>query len=248
MADDVVKSVGRVFEIMEMFDDVQTPLSATQIARALNLPQSSVVAVLKSMTTLGYLAFDKLDRRYLPTVRLALLGQWLVESIGPDGRLMHLINDISIATQETVSLSVQSDLYSQFIRVEPGRKPLTLSVKAGDKLPLLQSINGLVALSGRSDADIRSYIERANKRTRDVSERRDVGAVLGIINAYRVQGYGYGSAQAARGIAALAWLLPALPGGRRTVLSVAGAEASIEEYKDDIVEKVTSLLKAHLDV
>lgn len=248
MTDDVVKSVGRVFEIMEMFDEVQAPLSATQIARALDLPQSSVVAVLKSMTTLGYLAFDKLDRRYLPTVRLALLGQWLVESIGLDGHLMHLINDISTATQETVALSVQSDLYSQFLRVEPGRKPLTLSVKAGDKLPLLQSINGLVALSGRSDADIRNYIERANRQTRDAADRGDPATVLDTINAFRAQGYGYGGGQATRGTAAVAWLLPALPGGRRTVLSVAGAEASIAEFKDEIVETVTALLKAHLDV
>lgn len=244
---DVVKSVGRVFAVLEMFDDKRTPMSATQVARRLDLPQSSAVAVLKSMTALNYLAFDKLDRRYLPTMRVALLGGWLMDTVAADGRLMQLLGELSSATEETVALSAQSDLCLQFLHIIPGRKPLTLSVKVGDNLPVLLSINGLTALSARSDSDILRYIDRHNRRTRIAEDRVTEDETMMTIRRFREQGYGWGRGRSARGTAALAWLLPVLPGGRQTVVSVAGAEASIVESKDDIIGLVTELFRAYLD-
>jgi IclR family KDG regulon transcriptional repressor len=244
--EDVVKSVGRVFAVLETFDAARVPMSATDIARRLELPQSSAVAVLKSMTTLGYLTFDKLDRRYLPTMRTALLGQWLMDEIAPDGRLMQLVREIGEASEETVTLAAQSDLSLHFLLVVPGRKPLTLNVKAGDRFPVLLTVAGLTALSGRPDQEVLRYIERHNRRTRLPEDRVIASEIMATVVEFRRQGYGWGRGHAARGTAALSWLLPALPGGRQTVLSVAGAEASIVEARADIVETVTALLPAYL--
>ena len=71
-SDDVVKSAGRVFAVLELFDEARTPLSATEVVRRLSFPQSSTVALLKTMVSLGYLAFDQFDRRYLPTMRVPI--------------------------------------------------------------------------------------------------------------------------------------------------------------------------------
>ncbi len=246
-AEDVVKSVGRVFAVLEMFDAEHRPMSATEAARRLDLPQSSAVAVLKSMTVLGYLAFDKLDRRYLPTMRVSLLGAWLMDSVASEGRLRQLLGELSSATEETVALSSQSDLWLQFLHIIPGRKPLTLSFKAGDKLPLLLSIAGLTALSARTDADVSSYIERHNRRTRIEEDLVDAGEIMATVRRFRAQGFGWGKGHAARGTATLAWLLPELPGGRRTVVSIAGAASSLEEAKTDIVKLVAEQLQNYLD-
>ena len=76
----VLLAAGRpvsVAQLLELFDEHQGPLTATQVERRLGFPQSSTLALLKSMVRLGYLSFDRMGRQYLPTLRVATLGRWL---------------------------------------------------------------------------------------------------------------------------------------------------------------------------
>src|SRR5690349_21704846 len=73
----VVKSAGRVLEILEFFDEIRREASEAEIAHKLAYPQSSTSALLKSLTRLGYLDYDAASRTYLPSPRVALLGTWL---------------------------------------------------------------------------------------------------------------------------------------------------------------------------
>lgn len=246
-SDDVVKSAGRVFAVLELFDEARTPLTATEVVRRLDFPQSSTVALLKSMVILGYLTYDQFDRRYLPTMRVAMVGRWLLDAVGPDGRLLHLIRSISNDTSETVALSTQTDLAMQFLHVERGTRPLTLTVNAGDRTALLTTIIGIVALSGRPDQTIVHYVERANRQIRDRTQHADLETVMTQVTEVRRNGFGMGESEYSSGIGALAWLLPPLPGDRRIVLSVAGAAASIREERDHIISSVQAAMKVHFD-
>ena len=164
--DDVVKSVGRVFEVLQLFDARRAPLRATDVERALHYPQSSTLALLKSMVRLGYLAFERLDRTYLPTMRVAALGHWLDAAFHGEGRLAALLEDLGESTSETVCLSCQNDLSMQFTQVRLGSQGLILSVRPGDLAPLFQSAIGLTALSARPDAAIRKLAQRMNRQVR----------------------------------------------------------------------------------
>ena len=92
--DRVIKSVGRVFELLELFDEVRRPVSVTEVARALGIPQSSTSALLRSMVTLGYCEVDATARRYVPTARVTILGSWLEAPLFEDGALIRLLNEI----------------------------------------------------------------------------------------------------------------------------------------------------------
>jgi IclR family KDG regulon transcriptional repressor len=246
-SDDVVKSAGRVFAVLELFDEARTPLSATEVVRRLSFPQSSTVALLKTMVSLGYLAFDQFDRRYLPTMRVPMLGRWLMDAAGADGSLLHLIRTISADTAETVTLSAQTDLAMQFLHVERGTKPLTLTVNAGDRTALLTTVVGIVALSGRPDQTIARYVARANKQIHDPAQHADQAVVMKQVTEVRRRGFGVGDSEYSAGIGVLAWLLPPLSGDRRVVLSVAGAVDGIREAREHIIESVIAAMKVHLD-
>jgi len=55
MSGDVVKSVGRVLEVLDFFRQQRNPAKANDIGLALGYPKSSTNALLKSMVSLGYL-------------------------------------------------------------------------------------------------------------------------------------------------------------------------------------------------
>lgn len=73
----VVKSAIRTLEILEYFDEVQQPPNIVAVATALDYPQSSTTALLRSLTTMGYLHYNSRKRTYVPTDRVPFLGSWI---------------------------------------------------------------------------------------------------------------------------------------------------------------------------
>lgn len=54
----VVKSAGRVFEVLELFRSARRQLTAAEVGHALGYPKSSTNALLRSLVALGYLVVD----------------------------------------------------------------------------------------------------------------------------------------------------------------------------------------------
>jgi DNA-binding IclR family transcriptional regulator len=242
----VVKSVGRVFEVLELFDRGREPMTATQVGRHLSYPQSSTLALLKSMVKLGYLAFDRGEHTYFPTMRVALLGQWLENSLYGEGHLFAMLEEICEATGETVALSCQNDLAMQFMQIRTGSKPITLNIQPGTLAPLFHSTIGLVALSDKSDQDIVKLAERYNRKVRPPEKKADLPAVLQRVRKVRRAGFGVGYDMYVPSVAALAWVLPPRVGKRSVVLSVAGPSQRVKEEEADIIRIVRSVTVRHL--
>lgn len=244
VAEDVVKSVGRVFDVLELFSSSRKPLSATQVERRLNYPQSSTIALLKSLVALGYLSFDRIARSYFPTMRVAYLGQWLETALYREGHLSALMTEIRDATGESVVLSCQNDLTMQFLNILQGSRPLTINIQPGQSAPLFTSTIGLTALSTRSDEDIAKLAQRFNRRARG-DDRIDLAKTLDAVREIRGRGHGYSVQTYVHGLGVLAWALPGDPALRPAILSVAGPADSIMAEADDIVREVRSALGAH---
>lgn len=74
----MVKSVNRVFHLFELFERLRRPLRVVEIANLINTPQSSLSMLLKTLVARGYLDYDVQSRTFFPTIRLAVLCDWLV--------------------------------------------------------------------------------------------------------------------------------------------------------------------------
>src|SRR3954463_8300973 len=115
--DSVVKSVGRAFEVLEAFNEVRKPMLAIEIATRFSFPVSSTAALLKSMVKLGYLSFDQRDRRYFPTIRIAIISEYLHGALFGQGSLMALMGDLHSLIGETIILGIRKDLEAQYVHI-----------------------------------------------------------------------------------------------------------------------------------
>src|SRR3546814_12190506 len=93
--DNVVKSAARVLEVLEYFSERQSASSAEEVRRTLGYPQSSTSILLRSLASLGYLNYEPLNRTFRPTIRVALLGAWLVEDIDEDRNPTKMMRSLS---------------------------------------------------------------------------------------------------------------------------------------------------------
>lgn len=98
MSNDGVKSARRVFEILEYFKDEQRDLSVAEVAQHCQFPQSSTSALMRTMSEIGYLHFDRRTRTYRPTPRLPLLVNWIGTKVFRGDRVLQLMQDLSAKT------------------------------------------------------------------------------------------------------------------------------------------------------
>lgn len=238
---DVVKSAARAFGVIEIFVREKRPLHAREIQLALNIPASSAIALVKSLTQLGYLRFDRCARMYVPTLRVAMLGDWLRrDALASDG-VLAAMRRLNAATGETVFLSTPNDVSMQVTHILPGRRPVVLTVNPGMVVSMTDSAVGVAFLASRSDEEIRVLCRRLD-RERHHTDPIDLAAVMSRVSATRRRKYSsaYGLFP---GIGSVAAVLPAPLDTARVVLCVGGSEARVREHERAYAREVLAAIR-----
>ena len=229
-----IKTAKRIFEVLEYFEDVKRPISLKEVSTKCDYPTSSAAALLKSMVVLGYLFYDSYNRTYLPTMRIAQMGEWLNTGLFGDSAILALVDDVHQELDELVSISTQSDLHAQYIHCLQTSKRLRFEVKPGEVRPLAISGIGRTLLSGHTDVEIERLIRRINAAC-PPEERIDLNALMKIINGIRRDGYMFSKHIVVQDAGVIAVLLPKRDFGRDLVLGVGGPVSRLEERQEEIL-------------
>ncbi len=246
MVTETVKSVRRVFEVLELFEKRREPLTATQVGDSLRYPSSSASSVLKSMVSLGYLTFDEEQKGYFPTPRLLVLGRWVDQAIFGRGELLELMQDMKAESGETVVLSARRDLNMQFLHILMADQPIALKVNVGDSVAITQSAVGLAELAALPNADVDHLVDRINSRAGKLP-RVKVDELHARLAAIRKAGYCAGYRLISKDTGAIAMAIRSHAVGTRYVLSVGGPWDRIQAREEAIVRLMRRAIKRHLE-
>ena len=115
-----MKSAMRTVEILEYFASVSQPVRTCEISSALDIPNSSVDDILRTLTTRGYVSFDRRTKRYAPSYKIVCMAQAIERGFFGDDRLRLLLRELQRVTGETVYLSVQNDCWVESVATIPG--------------------------------------------------------------------------------------------------------------------------------
>src|ERR1700740_2583728 len=110
-----IKSAHRVLEILEYFDQDRRHATVMDMSRTLNYPQSSTSELLRSLTRLGYLHYNRYRRTYTPKARVALLGAWVEPALFRGGSILGAVDRVAELVGETVLLSPAADYFLQHL-------------------------------------------------------------------------------------------------------------------------------------
>jgi DNA-binding IclR family transcriptional regulator len=245
MTTDNVKSVTRVFQVLECFEEERRPLSATSIGRALNYPQSSTQALLKTMVNAGYLTYDSQIRGYFPTPKILMKTSWLADT---SSSLLDGMEDLRELTGETVTLSSYRNLDMQIVRVAPGRHRIALAPHPGDRLPLFASAVGIAFLADQPDALVDRLIRRAQKlAARSSGPTVDPGQTKDAVASARERGVSVGYGMEMAGVGAVAAAIHCPVSYASYVLCVGGPDSRIAEHEHEIGEALAHVVEVRGD-
>lgn len=187
-APDVVKSAVRVLQVLEFFDRKQAPASVGEVATALQFPQSSTSALLRSLVRIGYLGCDARARTYLPTERVPLLGGWVAPHLFRDGRLFGLMNTLAEQFDCAVTLWRRNGDHAQCVHIVDPERVAPPGLALGTLQPLARCTAGLILLATMVDDDVRRLMHRLNAEAPPAGIVR-VADLLDRFAALRGRGY-----------------------------------------------------------
>ena len=241
MENSVVKSAARVIQIFEYFDTVRRACPVAEVADHFGWPHSSTSALMRSLVTLGYLNYDASHRTYLPSMRVALLGDWVHGAMLVHGRLTDMLEQLNQETGETIVLAAQNGLHSQYLRVIQGTNTLRMHLQIGTLRPLLDSGTGRMLLTRMSTEAVIRLVTKFNAGAGE-NERVDAEPLLTQLAADRERGYAVSMNQVTPHATLIAMLLPAGPSERPLAIGVAGLTDRLIANESRYVE----IMRSHL--
>jgi DNA-binding IclR family transcriptional regulator len=241
MAVSPIKSAVRVLEVLEYFRQHRRPASLKDIAQQLDYPQSSATVLLKNLSELGYVSYDRSARTYFPTLKVASLGDWISHQLFGQGEIFEAMRDLHSATGETVSIALQNDVYIQYIRVIQSVHPLRFYTQEGSQRPLTLSATGWLLLSTHSDAMVEKLVRRANIATAATQQRQSLAHMLERVALARKDGALYAQDIPILGGATVCALLPVRVQGKPVVLGMGGTVERIRPHKDRYLKLIKDL-------
>jgi IclR family KDG regulon transcriptional repressor len=228
-----IKSAHRVLEILEYFDQDRRHATVMDMSRTLSYPQSSTSELLRCLTRLGYLHYNRFRRTYSPTARVALLGAWVKPALFRGGPILSAIDRVAELIDETVILSTASNYVVQHLHVIHGHGEDAIDAHVGDTLPLLHSPQGKLLLSSYQNDHIRSAVHRLNAEEPDLSRHVRLVDVMEELAGLREKGWLI--TEEADGSGCIAVLLPARRGMDRLAISVLASREVIEQRSGEII-------------
>lgn len=243
----VIKSAKRVLEVFDFFAEKRRPLAVADVVSGLGYPQSSTSMLLKSLTRLGYLSYDRHKRLYVPTLRVALFGGWVSDALYSHHSLSGLIDELHHRSGgKMVMLGMQNDIYVQYIHVaQSPREEFPWYIKPGSLRPLCRSGIGRVLLSRKSDVEVQQLLWRINAEEQDPKLRLSTTELLNALNVIRVNGYAYteGTVISTTGVVAVEMPTPATqpPMG----IGIGGPIEMIRESREELLGLLRETLEPY---
>jgi DNA-binding IclR family transcriptional regulator len=237
----LVKSAQRVLEVLEYFDDENPSATVTDIARSLSYPQSSTSVLLRCLRDMGYLYYNRTERKYRPTSRAALLGCWAEGGVYRGGKMLRVVDAVSERFGETVLLSNAGVDYAvHHLHVVRGANAGAIVMRAGLMEPVVYSVQGELVLSSYPDPQIRLALHRLNAEEPNPERRVSITAKLDDLHEMRARGgWNIGYVERDEPIGVVAMMMPRRKGGDRIVLSLIAKEQVVRERAEEFLEVMT---------
>lgn len=232
----VVKSAARTLLVLELFTIWRRGASASEIEAALDLPQSSTSVLLRSLVELGYLDYNRTDRTYWPTVRVAMLGDWMRDTISEHLHAEH-IDKLRDLTGETVLIGRRLGASVHHVQIARSGQELQYYVHQGTRRPLCISASGRALLSLLDDQQVSKIARRTIHYASNDFERFDERVLLDVVRSVRQTGISETDERLGgeRDMHAIAILMPPGEGDERFSICVAGPKDRILRHRSEII-------------
>lgn len=238
-----VKSAARALDLL---DDIAAngPGTQLQLATRLGIPKSSLHALLRTMTSRGWLDTDQTGSVYRLGIHSLMVSSAYLDGDPVLSRAAAVMDEIAAATEETVHLGRLDGADVIYTAKRESVHPLRMHSAVGRRLPAYSTSLGRAMLAEQPEA-IRGALIPETIQPLTNQTTTDKTALLAIIEQAAQLGYAMESEESCLGVRCFG---VALPFSRASVdaLSVAVPISRLDKAREDFIIETLLSVKARL--
>ncbi|WP_422085176.1 IclR family transcriptional regulator [Variovorax sp.] len=230
----IVPAATRTMTLLEVFAREKRELSNSDLARLMDLPESSCSDLLHTLHELGYLLRTARSRRFYPTARLLTVAKEISASdplyaVGAEA--CELLRD---RTGETGLCGRLESGVVKVIALSEGRHALRYMQHVGDKLALHVSALGKAILAIGTPEEAARQLRLKPLRSLASGTITDLSELEAQVARAREQGWIWVENEGSEGLTAVA--VAGQIGGETLALSVAGLTHRMRDQRERCIE------------
>ena len=235
------KSGEKLLAIFEYLVLQETPLRLLDIAKGLNINQSTALRFLTTLVNTGYIEQDPETFRYTPTYRICALASHINREKKLVDAARPALLRVAEVFRESVSMSVENHMQAVYVDVVRGADSALIAFQqTGGVSPMHCTGNGKLLLLNYTDAELDTYIrEKGLKRYTDNTITTREGLVTEL-KKIRERGYAYDEEERDIGIRCAAFPVRDASGRVVAGISVSGPK---DRMTDEMLEGKLPVLR-----
>jgi DNA-binding IclR family transcriptional regulator len=202
-----VKSADRVLAILELLASSTRRYGLSEISRALDIPVSSLHAILRTMHRRGWLEADESGTRFGIGVQALRVGSAYARADDVLARAEPVLDWLSEQTGETVHYGRLEGAHIVYLAKRESHHQLRIHSSIGRRIPAHAAALGKAILAGHTDPQVRSMLGTTlpalTPRT-----RTNVATLLRDLAQARRQGYATEREESDHGLGCVAVAVP----------------------------------------
>ena len=239
--ENIVKSVSRAFEIIDIISGHKDGLGVTEIAKQIDINKSSVYRILSTMVKYGYVEQNKDTGRYKLGYKFLEISAKLLESIDLRAEARPFLQELEEFTNEVIHLVVYDQGEVVYLETLEGNETLRMHSKVGKRAPMHCTAVGKSILAHLPEQEVMEIIERKGLSAHTEYTITDKNAFLRELASVREKGYALDRQENEYGIICIGVPIFDHTGRAVSAVSISGpsmrmTDERIEKLKDKILE------------
>lgn len=241
----MVKSADRTIQILEQLAAETDGLTHTQLSERLQIPKSSLTALVTALSEQGYVENDRDRRRYLLGPRVVSLARRYLGRMDIVGIAQPILARLAAYLGESCALTVRRDDHMLVVCKQDADQQLHHSMQLGDMGPIYASASGKAVLVAQGDVEVKQYLERAELNLLTRHTVTDVSALKAELEQVKLEGVGHSRRELVDGIHAIG---VAVLGADGTPVAGLSVSVPVPRETPDHIEKVINALHDHANI
>ncbi len=245
------QSLGKALQIFEVLAQQASPMRLQELARELNMPDSTLLRFLNTMIDYGYVSKEQETLRYSLTLKLAQLGS-RVQANYPYQKIIHpYLEELSRRLQEPVSLCVEQNGNVVYIDTVDGPDHMLRTLqRIGKVAPMHSTGAGKVLLQNYSSNALRDYVEAKGLPPFTEATITNAEEFFDEIETVQQRGFAFDNEECEVGVRCIAFPIKDFSGKNMAAVSISAPVTRLNTAKEEevitVLREVSSRISEEL--
>ena len=200
----LLSSVKKSLEVLQVFSDDQPEMSVTEISKILNSHKSSISRILMTLASEGFVEKNPVTNKYRLGLKLLELAGRVLNSHDLRDHAGPYMEELAQRLEEIIHLSVLDGREIVYIEKKGEGQALTVATKVGGRHPAHASAMGKVLLSGLSEKELADVLAVGNLMRFTPNTITEIPKLMLELDQVRKQGFAIDDEESFAGIRCVA--------------------------------------------